>query len=186
MNRSKIAALLAVSAVALLLRVIDNPLANLSALGALCLLCGSVVRHPAAVLIPLLVRLSTDIIIGIKTDYGFFPSWPFDYSALAVIFLIGRYVPRRNYPAVLVSGLGATAVYFLLSNFGVWAMWPDTYPRTLAGLLDCYVMAIPFARGTLIGNLVFAPAFFAAWNYFTVPAPSTESPVALQPDGNPS
>jgi hypothetical protein len=35
------------------------------------------------------------------------------------------------------------------------------YPKTLAGLMTCYAMAIPFFRGTLAGDLVFTAVLFA-------------------------
>jgi hypothetical protein len=36
------------------------------------------------------------------------------------------------------------------------------YPQTLAGLLDCYVRALPFARGTLLSDLLLTPVFVMA------------------------
>jgi len=50
----------------------------------------------------------------------------------------------------------------------VWLIWPDTYSRSATGLVECFVNAIPFARGTILGNLIAAPAFFAMWNAFAV------------------
>ena len=36
------------------------------------------------------------------------------------------------------------------------------YGYSLAGLADCYAAAIPFYRGTLVGDLVFSGGLFAA------------------------
>jgi hypothetical protein len=47
-----------------------------------------------------------------------------------------------------------------LSNFATWASW-DLYPKTLNGLMECYVAALPFFRHALAGDLIFAAAMFA-------------------------
>ncbi|MEZ6059600.1 MAG: DUF6580 family putative transport protein [Planctomycetaceae bacterium] len=176
MKHSPTLVIAAACAVTVLLRVIDNPVANVSGLGALALLCGSVLRHPAAVLIPLAVRAATDTIIELRTGSGFYESWWFDYAAYAVIFSVGRFVRRRHYGSVLTGALTSAAVFFFVSNFGVWAAWPETYAHTLAGLIDCYTKAIPFARGTFLGDVVLSLVFFSAWNLLTVPV-GEEQPV---------
>ena len=156
-------------------RLIDSHMPNLSCLGAVALFCGSALRGPKWLLLPLAIRVVTDIVIHLKTGYGFFPSWPFDYSAYVLIWAVGLYVPKKRYTAVLAGAAGSVVIYFLLSNFGVWLIWPDTYPRTLAGLTECYVNAVPFARGTVMGNLIAAPVFFAAWNAVSAGVPSVSS-----------
>lgn len=172
----------AVCIVSLCLRLIDSPIANLSSMAALALFSGTVLRHPAGLLLPLGIRALTDSLIHLKTGYGFFPSWPFDYSAYALIWLIGLNIPRtgrwnigKRIVAVLGGTIASVLVYFLLSNFGVWLLWPETYPRTAAGLLDCFVKAIPFARGTILGNLIAAPAFYWAWFMFACPVATPTS-----------
>jgi hypothetical protein len=39
---------------------------------------------------------------------------------------------------------------------------PFQFPPTFAGLIECYTVALPFYRGTIIADLVFTVAFFAA------------------------
>jgi len=176
MRNPRILLIFVACAAAVLLRIIDNPIANLSAMGALALLCGAMLRHPAALLIPLGVRALTDVIIHLRTGYGFFESWWFDYSAYALIFALGLLVRRRNYGSVVAGGLAAALVYFLVSNFGVWLAWPETYPTTFPGLMSCYENAIPFARGTFAGDVVFSLVFFGAWNALAIPV-GEERPV---------
>ncbi|MEQ9409137.1 MAG: DUF6580 family putative transport protein [Fuerstiella sp.] len=173
--------LLGVCLITVGLRLIDLPIENLSTMAALALFCGSVLRHPAAVLVPLVVRVITDSVVHWNTGYGFFVSWPFDYSAYALIFLIGWFVQQKRYDQIMAGAFASIIVYFLLSNFGVWLMWPDTYARSLVGLTDCFTMAIPFARGTALGNLLAAPAFFMVWNLVTssIPAAHTSSDASL-------
>ena len=44
-------------------------------------------------------------------------------------------------------------------------MWllSDLYPRTMEGLVACYVAAIPFFRNTLVGDLLYAGALFGGF-----------------------
>ena len=72
---------------------------------------------------------------------------------------------RRGTKVVLTQagyGILASVFFYLYTNFGVWFLdsW-SMYPRTLAGLLECYIMALPFLRFQLIGNLFFVPVSFA-------------------------
>jgi hypothetical protein len=58
------------------------------------------------------------------------------------------------------AGLAASVSFFVVSNFAVWAVWGDLYPKTLAGLMTCYVAAIPFFRHTVEGDLIFTAVMF--------------------------
>jgi hypothetical protein len=58
------------------------------------------------------------------------------------------------------AGLAASVSFFVVSNFAVWAVWSDMYPKTLAGLMTCYMAAIPFFRHTVGGDLIFTAVVF--------------------------
>ncbi|MDW8335083.1 MAG: DUF6580 family putative transport protein, partial [Bacteroidia bacterium] len=58
---------------------------------------------------------------------------------------------------------GSTAIFFLVSNFGVWAVG-DFYPHNAAGLVECYVAAIPFLGNTFAGDVFYGAVLFSpAW-----------------------
>lgn len=156
------------------LRLIESPLPNFSSVIAVSLLCGAVLKHPAGVLLPLAVRATTDITLYLK-GVSFFDSWMFDYSSYVLICLLGYAVsPRRTLP-VLSSCLVSVGIYFVLSNFGVWLMQSDFYEKSLQGLLLCYTNAVPFVRGTLVGNLVMSAVFFGALNLATSSAQAPDA-----------
>ena len=71
--------------------------------------------------------------------------------------------PRaRTWRGVAAAGLVASAGFFVLTNFGVWAFGDGAiYPHTPAGLVDCYVRALPFFRNTLVSMAVFLPLPFS-------------------------
>jgi hypothetical protein len=57
----------------------------------------------------------------------------------------------------MFSVLGST-VFFVVTNFGCWLV--GIYPDTWAGLRTCYLMALPFFRYTLLGDLLYSGALF--------------------------
>ena len=101
--------------------------------------------------------------IAIYLQYG----WPPDPSSW---FCFGGYVVlgwaflRRTESPVKIGSvtLVASLIFFLLSELRSWLEQSLPYGYSLAGLADCYAAAIPFYRGTLVGDLVFTGGLFAA------------------------
>jgi hypothetical protein len=165
---------IAASLIAISLRLVNFPVMNFSALAGLAVLCGSVVR-PAwlGVLIPLGCRAFTDCVLEYRTGHGFYGSMVFDYLAYAAIFAIGRTLQPSQMPVALGAGLLAACTFFLISNFGVWCMPHEgqyMFPRTLSGLWTCYIMGLPFAKGTFLGDVGFTLAFIGSLKALSVPA----------------
>ncbi|MGE5323495.1 MAG: DUF6580 family putative transport protein [Actinomycetota bacterium] len=59
------------------------------------------------------------------------------------------------------AALGSSVSFFLVSNFAVWLAGNVVYPRSLAGLGECYAAGIPFFRNDVASTLVFSAVFFA-------------------------
>jgi hypothetical protein len=183
-RKLQIAVVVAACAITVLLRVRDTPY-RLDSMIALALLCGAVVRHPMAILIPLAVRLFTDVLLWQKTGYGFYSSMGFDYAAYLGIALLARTASAQRYALTIFAGsFVGPALFFLVSNFGVWYLWPDTYAPTTAGLLSCYAAGIPFFKASFVGNFVFSLVFFGAWHVATVAGDSGDVSVAFPVDGS--
>ena len=82
------------------------------------------------------------------------------YATMLVIVLVGRLL--RSHPsagATLAGALGAGALFFVVTNFGVWAS-SGLYEHTAAGLAQCFSAGIPFYRNQVLGDLIFTGAFF--------------------------
>jgi hypothetical protein len=60
---------------------------------------------------------------------------------------------------VASTSLGCAIGFFLVSNFCVWAGW-NMYPRSVAGLMECYAAAVPFFRQP-VSDVFFSLLFFA-------------------------
>jgi hypothetical protein len=152
----------------MLSRLLPHP-PNLTLTTALALFAGSTCRSRWAVAIPLLTMAATDLILGLHATI------PFTWSGLLLIWLIGRRLgPRPRLGIVAAASLGASVLFFLVSNLGVWLLphGTTTYPRTAEGLWQCYVMALPFFRTALMGDLIFSAGLFGAWMLLTAPQPA--------------
>jgi len=63
---------------------------------------------------------------------------------------------------LLCCGLASSVVFFLVTNLGVW-YWFGGYERSAAGLVECYVAAVPFFRYTLAGDIFFSVVLFGGY-----------------------
>jgi hypothetical protein len=105
-------------------------------------------------------------------------SWPYfiAYAAIGWAFLRQTRSPLRIGTAALAGSL----LFFLVSNFVCWLEPGLGYEQSLAGLRDCYVAAVPFFRGTLVGDLLFTGVLFGAHAVLSrVYFPATQ-PIPLQ------
>jgi hypothetical protein len=137
-------------------------LPNFTPVGALGLFAGARMRLWHALTLPLLVMAVSDLLL--QSFYGLSPFHPFVYASVVANVMLGRLLLRRSGSPWRIGGVSllASAQFFLVTNFGVWMTWP-MYTRDLAGLLQCYVAAIPFFQYTLLGDLVFCGVMFGAY-----------------------
>lgn len=63
---------------------------------------------------------------------------------------------------IVAASLSSSALFFLVSNFGVWAE-STMYPKTVAGLLGCYTAGLPFFGNTILGDLFFSAVLFGGY-----------------------
>jgi len=103
-----------------------------------------------AVLIPLSAMFIADIIIG------FHPYMLWVYGAIGLSTLISNWSMRFNkkYIQLGVMAILSSILFFIITNFAVWAIW-DYYPKTIDGLIICYIKAIPFFQNTLLGTIIY-------------------------------
>ena len=85
---------------------------------------------------------------------GFHSTMFFTYISLAVAVLIGLYIKRFSFAEILLGGLSSSLAFFIITNFGAW-LTLEMYEKNLSGLLQSYVLAIPFFHSTLISTLLY-------------------------------
>jgi formate-dependent nitrite reductase membrane component NrfD len=87
----------------------------------------------------------------------------FTYGAFALIVVLGMFTLKKvRVPNLAVSALGASVIFFIVSNFGVW-LTSGMYPPTFSGLMTCYTAGIPFFHNTILGDLVYTGVLFGAF-----------------------
>ena len=89
---------------------------------------------------------------------GFHNTMFFTYISLAASVLIGFLIKHLKFKEILLSGLSSSVLFFLVTNFGVWLL-STMYEKSLDGLLQSYVLAIPFFHNTLISTLLYLVVF---------------------------
>lgn len=112
--------------------------------------------------IPLVLLAATDVVLT-KFIYTYVFSWDHlvTWAWYAAILWLGTGLREKTtILRVLGAALASSASFFLISNFAVWAAWPDMYPRGLNGLMMSYEAGLPFLRGTVESDLFFSAAFF--------------------------
>jgi hypothetical protein len=133
---------------------------NFSPLGASLLFFGA--KRPrkewAAVLA---VALLVDAVLTTQV-YHLPLRWDFLASAAyyVIALFIGRMLAERvDAIRVAAASVAGSLVFFLTSNFVAWLSL-DMYTKDLRGLLNAYVLAIPFFRATFASDLLYVAAMF--------------------------
>ena len=141
-------------------RLLPHP-PNFTAMGAITLFSGAYFsRRIWGFGVPLAAMLVSDAVLGFSSDL------PVVYATFAVIAGLGLLLrdKRTQVAPVAAAAVAASTLFYLTTNFAVWAM-SGMYPTTPAGLVACYVAAIPFFGPTLAGDLFYTAVLFTgfAW-----------------------
>ena len=135
-------------------------LPNATPVGALALFSGFYLPKKQAFLVPLLAMAAADLFLGGHSTllwvYGSF------LLIVALGFLLKGRLKAEN---VILTSLSSSILFFLITNFGVWAS-TSMYSKDLAGLLQSYVMGIPFLRPTVLGDLFYSGVIFGSYALF--------------------
>jgi hypothetical protein len=129
---------------------------NFSPIAASALFAGAVLGRPLALAVPLAAMALSDCVLG-------FDDWRvmiFVYAGLTMPAALGLLTSGSYKPIRLVSLAALSSVlFFVTSNFAVW-MFSGIYARDIAGLVKCYIAALPFFQNTLMGDLFWTAVLF--------------------------
>ena len=109
----------------------------------------------------LIAMLISDLFIG------FYENVIFVYASLLLITFIFHKVSKKiNFKNLFIFGFSGSLIFFIVSNFGVWVLGSPgvndiAYEKSLSGLIECYILAIPFFGNTFLSTIIFSyPAIF--------------------------
>jgi len=139
---------------AALLRLLPHPF-NITPIASIGLFAGSWCDRRIAWLMPLIPLLIGDLVTGLYNPL----IMVFVYAGIALSALVGRlFLARKRSLTRFAGAISVNAlIFYLLSNFPVWLVF---YPRTLAGLVECYLKAIPYLGYSLLGDSLFVALIF--------------------------
>ena len=140
---------------------------NFTAVGAVALFAGYYFRsRMLAVAVPLAVMYISNLHESMAAYQEWYEPYVV-YGTLSLAAPLGHMLRHRRRlghctAAVLLPAL----CFFLITNFSTWFINSESalgmYERTSAGLLECYLMGLPFFRFTLTGDVLFAGLLFGS------------------------
>lgn len=135
-------------------------LPNFSPILALAIFGGAYLPNKKTVfLIPISAMFLSDLILGFHSQiYAV-------YGCILILSFLGRTIQNKiNIRNLTITGISGSLIFFIVTNFSVW-LGDNLYPLTLNGLIQCYVMAIPFFHNTLISTFIFLAILFTGYSF---------------------
>lgn len=167
MNHTEKSTALGLTIAGAVLRLLPHP-PNMAPVGAMSLFAGARLPGWQAYLVPLLLMAVTDPIIASLGGFApFSRGTVFIYGSFMISVWIGRHL-RQTQSVGKIGGAAFLCAlqFYLISNLPTW-YFGTMYAHTWAGLVTCYVAALPFFGYTLAGNFLYSGIFFGAYFWLT-------------------
>lgn len=161
---------------AVLLRLLPH-VPNFAPVGAMALFGGAYVNRKYATGVILITMLVSDYLLlyihpfshQLFTFSHLYPlsslihtTTPYVYGSFLLISGIGMWLRKyQSIENIILASLASSFLFFMITNFGVWAT--GMYSRNPAGLLESYLMGLPFLRATVFGDLFYNGLFFGGY-----------------------
>ena len=134
---------------------------NFSPVYGALLFGGAHLRKRDSIWFPLLLLAARDFVLTTfiyRSSIGW--SELLQMTAFAAVAITGWWLrPRVTLHRFSLACVAGPTAFYLISNFGVWLGW-RMYPPTWAGLVQCYVAAIPFYGYSLASTFLYAGVLF--------------------------
>ena len=143
---------------------------------AMAIFGGAIVKDKKfAFILPLLSMLVSDcmfqllFINGVGNIPGFYDGQTLNYLLFAGLTVFGFFIKNFDVKKIALASIAAPTVYFLISNFLVWASSSPlaglARPKTFSGLMMCYADGLPFYPWSVAATVVFSAVLFGSY-YF--------------------
>jgi hypothetical protein len=144
-----------------LARLIPHP-PNFTPIIAVAIMSGYFFKNINLSFITLLISmLIADVFIG------FYENVIFVYASLLLItYVFHKFSNKINFKNLFIYGFAGSLIFFIVSNFGVWILGSPgvndiAYEKSLSGIIQCYILAVPFFGNTFLSTVIFSyPAIF--------------------------
>ena len=162
--------------IAALYRIIPGRPFGFAPQWAMAVFAGAVIKDKKwAFIIPVLSMFISDLLFqllyvgGMTNMQGFYEGQWQNYLLFTLLVFVGFAVKKLNVLQITAASLGATTIYFIISNFLVWASNGPVRglnrPKTFGGLMLCYSDGIPFYKMSILATLVFSAVLFGTYAF---------------------
>jgi len=155
----------ALIALAIAGRLIPHP-DNFTPVAAVALFAGALLPGWRACFAVLAALVVSDILLGFPPGVLSFGV----YGGFLAAITLGRWLrTQRTWLKTGAATLGGSLIFFIITNFVVWA-FPEAhgqvdYAQNLSGLVECYVQALPFLRNAIAGDLFWVAMLFGLYEF---------------------
>ncbi len=134
-------------------------MANVAPIAALALFSGVYLDKKYAFVVPMIALLVSDMFIGFYS----LPIMASVYGSFALIGIMGITLKKKKtFARTALTTLSGSITFFIVTNWAVWAFSP-LYTKTIDGLMQSYLMGLPFLRGTVLGDLLYVAVLFGIY-----------------------
>lgn len=137
---------------------------NFTPIAAVALFGGVYFSKKMALVLPIAAMLVSDMFIGFY-DLKIMVAV---YGSFVLCVVLGFWLKKnKSWGSVLGSSFLTAFIFFFFTNFAVFAFSP-WYAKTFSGIIQCYLMALPFFRNTLLGDLFYTSVFFGSYELIQI------------------
>ncbi len=131
---------------------------NFTPIAAIALFGGTFLkRKDLAFLVPVVAMLLSDLIIGFHSTM-----LPVYMSFIAIVGFGLILQKKLTFVNTVSASLGASILFFLVTNFASWTSGLMPYPMNAAGLAEAYIAGLPFLFNGILGDLFYTSVLFGA------------------------
>ncbi len=142
---------------------------------AVALFSGSIIKNRKyAFLMPLMAMFVSDLFFevlyrnGLSEIKGFYGGQLTNYLLFVGLTVIGFFVKANSVKSIGIGSIVAPTVYFVFSNFSSWAFGGlkingAKYTTSLSDFWECYTVALPFYKNSIVATICFAAVFFGSY-----------------------
>lgn len=134
---------------------------NITPFTNISLFAGKSFSRLSALLILGFTLVVSDISLALLFGYPVFGYWTlFTYTGSSAITYFGSKLQHSSKKLQLPLFIFLSSIgFWVWTNFGVW-LTSGMYPKTLVGLSKCYIVALPFLRNALLGDMIWGGIIF--------------------------
>ena len=139
-----------------------------TAILAVSMFAGLYLPRWQALALPVAMMIVTDMILG------FHDTIAYTWGSMLIISSLGLWIKQhKNFGTVLGGSVCSAVIFFVVTNFGAWLS--PLYPHTMAGLKECYIMAIPFFRSAFVSTVAYSLVLYGGYEWLLKRAQGSSS-----------